>query len=161
MNTFDQNEPPQNPNLAVYRIITAALIFGVSMFLGYVLLQDPLGQPPKPPVIAPVGLFFATFAIAAQFAVPFLVRIPNGVRTSSNRVASLLGIHFTRHILRMAILEGAAFFNTFALMSEHYWWSLAVVGVLLFLMLQQWPTQARLEQWLEARLVELELFPSE
>jgi hypothetical protein len=40
-----------------------------------------------------------------------------------------------RMIVGLAMLEGAALFNTVAFLLEGHWWSLAVVGVLLAFML--------------------------
>jgi hypothetical protein len=55
------------------------------------------------------------------------------------------------HIIKMAILEGAAFFNGVAYMLEKFWWSLAAMGFIVFLMLIQFPSRSKINAWIERR----------
>jgi hypothetical protein len=56
-----------------------------------------------------------------------------------------------RQIVGRAMLEGAGFFNTIAFIVDQNWWSLAIVGLLVFWMLMTFPTRTRVEQWIETQ----------
>jgi hypothetical protein len=51
-------------------------------------------------------------------------------------------------IVRIAVLEGAAFFNVICSIIEHNWWSLGIAGLLVGWMLTNFPTRNRVERWI-------------
>lgn len=54
----------------------------------------------------------------------------------------------SRHIIRLALLEGGAFFNIVVTLIEHNWWSLGIAGLLVGWMLVNFPTRGRVERWI-------------
>ena len=152
--SVDESANSLGPKVLTMRVVTFAMIWGVAMYLGYVLSQGVLRQPIQGNRLAPLGIVSAAIALAAQFLTPVLIRTPRQAGVDSEQ---FLSIFFTRHIINLALLEGSAFFNTLALMNEHHWWSLAIVVVLLLAMLVQWPTRTRLEQFLETARMEASL----
>jgi hypothetical protein len=51
-------------------------------------------------------------------------------------------------IIKLALLESAAFFNVIATVVEHNWWSLGLAGLLVGWMLTNFPTRSRVERWI-------------
>jgi hypothetical protein len=143
-------------SVRIMRIITAALITGICGYLGYVLLQNPFALPPRGERMALIGASFAALNIVAYFAVPPFIRAAKFVVPNSpDQQAS--GLFLNRLIVRLALMEGAAFCNTFAVMSEGNWWSLAIIGGMLFLMIVQWPTRTKLEEFIDSQRLEKSL----
>ncbi len=148
--------------LRVLRIIATALIFGVvCLTVVAVMLARGNGQPAQPRGQL-ISLIMAGLAVTE--VVPFAL-VPNLVPTSSplfhqesagadrelpsGAPHGLVGVYQVRTIIRYALLEGAALANLIAYFIERNWWSLAIVGGLVFIMLAIFPTRTRLEHWLE------------
>ena len=136
------------------QIITIALVMGVVVFgLVSVLAVGALSEPPD-------GQFLSVFALVFT-GINFVLHLilPNRIADwGSNQEANpnadandLLGIFQTKTIIGLALLEGAAFFNLIACIVEHNWWSLAIVGALVFWMLAMFPTKTRVLQWIETK----------
>jgi len=140
--------------MLVMRIIAGALIAGVGFFLAFVLFQSPLGQPPAGQQTSLMAVGFAVINTLLQFGVPLVVRTGQQAGPANTVEQKAAALFFTRMIVRLALLEGAAFFNIFSLMSEHNWWTLVVIGVLVLLMLALWPTRTRFEQFIENQRLE-------
>jgi hypothetical protein len=141
--------------LTVLRIITGALIAGVVVFLAYVLFRNPFANPPAGQQMSLMAVGFAALNVVLQFGVPFVIRTGQQTGPASSVEQRASGLFLTRLIIRLALLEGSAFFNIIALMQEGNPWTLVVIGVLLLLMLSLWPTRTRFEQFIEnARLEE-------
>ena len=68
---------------------------------------------------------------------------------------ALYGVYRTKLILGLAMLEGMAFFNIVACIMEHNWWSLALAGCLIVWMLMAFPSQGRVERWIETQRMNL------
>ena len=150
MNRFE-NGDSIGPQLLILRIITFALMFGVAVFTGVVIWQGALSLPPQGSVLTSAGIVGAAIALGAQFFIPVLFQTPRQADAGDEQ---FLQLFLTRHIVSIAIPEGAAFLNATALQTEHNWWSLLIVGVLLLAILIRWPTRTRLEQFLETARME-------
>ncbi len=152
-------------HLRVIRIIAGALIAGVLLFAGIVLLLVHGSGEPVQPRGQLISLIMA--GLVAVELVPFalvatMIRVDSpAIQQSLQRQRATsppvdpdqlhLAVYQIRMIIRYAILEGGAFANLVAYMLERNWWSLAIVGGLVFLMLTMFPTRTRLEHWLETQ----------
>ena len=134
------------------QIIALALPAGVVLFaLVAVVLLGSLRQPPAGPLVSLLGAGFAAMMMVAHFVLPNLLfrpRVPSGETLD---VDSACNIYQTRLIVALALLEGAAFFNLVALVLEHQWWSLAIAGGLVLIMLGDFPTRTRIQHWIETQ----------
>lgn len=146
------------------RIISAALISGVIVFLVVVLFIVEGDRQPGTPLLTYLGLAFGALGLVFAFIVPgFMggsikqaladgkrVDLPAQFKASQDVgiVGNLLFLFQTRLIIGYAILEGAAFFNLVAYMIERQDVSLAIVGLLLGAMLVKFPTRGKVEAWL-------------
>lgn len=145
------------------RIISAALISGVVVFLVVVVFVIKKDPPQGLPLLTYVALAFGVLALVFAFIIPGFVggsikqalidgkrvELPAQFRPPEEVgiVGNLLFLFQTRLIISCALLEGAAFFNLIAHMIERQQVSLAMVGLLLGAMIVRFPTQARLESW--------------
>jgi hypothetical protein len=69
----------------------------------------------------------------------------------------------THMIVRLALLESAGFFALVAYLSEGHWLALAVAICALALLLSQFPTRGRVENWSEyarSRMQEIRQWPA-
>jgi hypothetical protein len=133
----------------VTQIITGALVMGVVTFAAIAVPAiGALNAAPNGVLVSGLGAAFAVLAFVLHLAVPAVMR------ASAERAVSdqqLYGLYLSKTIIGLALLEGAAFFNLIALMVEHNWWSLAIVGGLVLWMLALFPTRTRVSHWVEAR----------
>lgn len=139
------------------QIIAAALIAGAATFVGIaVVIVQVVGNDPAPTGMI-VSLVMAGMTLAE--IVPFFL-IPGQLERSPQLLQfgppgeGLTGHHSLYRgqlIIRLALLEGACFMNTIAYIIEHNWWSLAIVGGLLLIMLMMFPTRTRVEHYVESR----------
>jgi hypothetical protein len=164
-----QNQPDAAAVARTSQIIAGALTAGVVIFAVIAAVQG-LAQPPDPeqqPIISYVGIFAAFMAAAAAMIVPIniaaaqrrnLPRPPGAHGGGDPRDTALRATFQTCLIVRLALLEGAAFLNLYAAMYERRWWGLAVAGLLLLFMLMNFPTYGRVEQFVrqQRELADLE-----
>ncbi len=169
--------------LKTLQIIVGALVFGLVMFLGIVLLlhfqQGPFQRPQAGveslPVISVVAFVIAAIQVPLAFVIPGVVaesqckKIADGTwnpMENSNAppldpkmmtdVTKLLFVNQTRTIIGAALLEGAGFLALIAYMieGERY-----VLGLALFLIggvASRFPTRTGLENWIDDRLGRIE-----
>ena len=153
--------PPPAPSLSppdatkigrISQIIAGALIMGVVMF-GCVAFFVANGEPAKSPMVALIGVGMAAMAVMVRFIVPAI--IVNGGKASlkeasdAEQTSLLAGLYQTKMIVGMAVLEGAAFFNLIAYMTEKQFWSYGVVAFLVGVMAISFPSQGQFESWAE------------
>jgi hypothetical protein len=163
------SQPPGNPkdSIRVMQIINASLVMGVVMLLGVVIVltQD---KQPKEPEIA----YFALGFLAVGILVSSVLRVPiNKDRVipkdqpfdpnSEEVFLTLAQTYQTERIIKLAIIEGGAFFNGVAYMTEKAWWSLAAMGLAILLMLVGFPTRSQINAWIERRTLGLQFGDSE
>lgn len=155
-------------SIRAMKIIAAALIIGVLMFLGVVLVvtQGNIGGIQNAGIITLVAGGFAFLMIANHFVIP---RIITGVQLKQLGASGILkqkeqeqaermcAVYQTQLIIGMALLEGAAFFNLIAMMIEKSGVSLGAVSLLLGLMVVKFPTRLKVTWWIQERLRELQL----
>lgn len=145
------------------QIIAGALITGVLMFFGVVILisQGAVLGRGGPSLITIMGAGFAGVMIVAHLMLPSVIRraqmhqlsgqdVDNVTRES--RISTLLPLYRTEMIVTFAVLEGAAFFNLIALLIDGHAASLIVVVLLLMMMLVKIPSKTRVTWWLQDRL---------
>ena len=143
----------------VLQIVVGALIFGVLAFAGFVIATQ-LNNPPRDNGMATIAVGFAATNILLHFVVPVLIERSALKNLSVDAgLETVLGVFFTRTIIACALLEGAAFLSIYAVMAEQQYWVFGVTAVLLVLMLMQFPSRTRIEQWLETRMMEREQSP--
>ena len=145
--------------LMTMRVIIAALVSGVVMFFVVVLVlrgNQPAGQPMIAYVAAGVALmsFAASLFVPQVMVVPVRQSIAAGNAPSEASVPEGVGdvgrlgaLYQTRVIIAGALLEGAAFFNTIAYLLEGQMLTLLVTIALILAILSQFPTAARVENW--------------
>jgi amino acid transporter len=155
-----QQPSDKNAIVRVMQIIAGALIAGVAAFGVYAAAQG-LAEPPDPertPFLAYMGAVMTFGMITAALFVPAAIaragqKPPEARREPSRGAAAddpdlrYYSTYQTMMIVRLALLEGAAFLNLVALLQEHHWWSLALTGLLLLVMLASFPTSSRVEMF--------------
>jgi hypothetical protein len=141
-------------------IVAGSLVMAVVFFAGIALSQR-LGPPPGEPLRRGGGVAFAALVIVPAIVVPRVMTNAGLARLESyegdDAERALAGLYQSRVIVAQAMPEGAAFFNLVAYLLEGNWVSLGVVGGLLLMMLAQFPTQGRFENWVK-RLREEQAF---
>ena len=131
-------------------MIIAVVIFGAIAF-GTFAPGAPTLPGPAVPMVSLVSLAVAAMALVARMIFPTL--IANGMRASlaeaddAGRQTILGKMYQSRTIVGMAVLEGAAFMNLCAYMTERRPWSFGVVAFLLAVMAVAFPSQAKFESW--------------
>jgi hypothetical protein len=172
MNEFDLDKILR-PRLTVMRIILFALVIGSLAFMGIVLAMRLSPNPPNAANTAPLmtymGMGFGLLMFLLHLIIPRLVvaNARNGIARgtwnpsdprhplspeqirSMGDIGLLLALYQSQVIIGLAMLEGATFFNLIAYLLEGDAASLVVAGLLVVVMLSHFPTQPRLEAFLE------------
>ena len=156
------------PRLLTMQIIAAALMIGVVVFLGVVLIlvygqQGGQGQLPAGdvPIISLVAI--AMFVLNT----PLALFLPNKMAKAALKqiaardwkgddTAELLGIRQGTMIVGLALLEGTAFTACIAFLLEAHVSALIIVGLNLLLMLALFPTRNRVRNWLDKQTMALQ-----
>ncbi len=155
------------------QIIALALILGVIVF-GLVVLLGGIGaqEPAETPILAIIAAIAALISVIAaplvskmivsrmrqavvagkQFNAGGSKSIPEAV----GEVGSLVTIYQTQQIISRAILEGAAFINLAAYMTESQPMSLVFAVFLLIAMCFKFPTRGYLEKWVHEEMTAIE-----
>jgi len=133
------------------QILTVALTIGVVGFMAIaVVVGGALDNSPSGVLISGIAAGYTVIAFVLHLVIPSMIAGQHRSDASDEQLGSL----FQRQtIVSVALLEGAAFFNIIACMIEHNRWSLAVAGGLVFWMLARFPTQTRVEHWVETRRI--------
>lgn len=157
-------------NVRTLRIIAAALIAGVVTFAVVavgVLGPQPANRPADPNAL-PVVTLVAGFVLLSNAGMALLLprqlaegqlrQLTKTPRTdeSADETPRLFGIIQTMHIIRLALLEGAAFLGLIAYLVEGRPAALAVPGVCLVLMLVNFPTLSGVANGVEALRLRLD-----
>jgi len=163
---MDRDRPdspdPLADQLMTMRIVAGSLLLGVVFFVLIALFVLGAWQaPPKGHLLSLLGVALAAVAAVVSFVFPPASALEQAMQAPAGRqkVANAAGIFQTRTIIRLALLEGAAFFNAVALMVEHNRWSLGVVAALLIVMAFHFPTRTRLQHFVETREFEQSQLP--
>jgi hypothetical protein len=164
-------------NLVVMQILAGALLSGVAIFLAIVLIivhgrnnGAGLAPPGDLPIISIVAVLFFVLQGPLAFIVPGIMTgnglrkiasgkwqsptesNPSGFATDSSK---LLALRQSTLIVRLALLESAAFFGCVAFLLEGQLFVLSAVFVALFLMLASFPTYYRIRYWLQLQTDQL------
>lgn len=146
------------------QIIAGALASSVVVFAVVALVMRQ-GEPAESAVISYVAIPFTIACLVgspivasrvARMARQSLVQgtlkpLPD-VPAGSGDVGLLAGVYQTRLIVAASMIEGAAFLNLVAYLLEGHVWTLAAAAVLLFILLMQFPTTGRVENWVSDEL---------
>lgn len=164
----DAQREQLSPFVKTMQIIVGALVLGVLNFMGVVVffIRPPAkGPPPDQLLLTYLSIGFAVAAVLLSIIVPSV--LAGAMRKSAFTSASqpdrshskedanfgpLVQRYQTLLIIRCAILEGAIFFCLVAHIIERHKITLAAAGVLLFIMVTQFPTRSRVEDWAENEL---------
>lgn len=132
--------------LRTMQIIALAMPQGVVLFgMIAVFAMGALSQPPSGTVVSLVAVAFAAIAFVAHLVISKIMARQGGSRQSPGYAD-----YQTQMIIKIALLEGAAFFNIIATIIEHNWWNLGIAGLLVGWMLANFPTRNRVEHWIAA-----------
>jgi hypothetical protein len=88
-------------------------------------------------------------ALASRLTGPVSNEVTPGFEDWGPGAAELLPVLMTGHIVRLALLEGAALLNLIVYIQEGKVWSLVAAGVLIVLMISTLMTETRVRGWLE------------
>jgi membrane protein YdbS with pleckstrin-like domain len=144
--------------LRVMRIIAAALMMGLSVFLALAifLVQQRQPRPDQPIVISYLAVGFFAVILVLWWVIPDRAIKPaisqlaaRGPGNDLTDTSSLLPLYQTRNIIACALLEGAAFFGCITYIVEGQVFALAIPAVVLALMVLTFPTRDRVSQWVE------------
>lgn len=157
------------------QIIVFALTTGPIVFAGVALSQR-MNQPPQQDamlaylaagfavIVLGVRSLIGGFTVASQrkrIAAGSWSLGPNAARanlpanmTDGDR---LLFVFQQKTIIESALAEGAAFFAVMSFLIAGQWWSLAIAGVLVAMIVAPFPTYDRIENWVRYQLELLEL----
>ena len=163
-------ETPTNPFVGTLRgtqVIIGALIAGVITFGGIAVLL--VKTMPIPPIGNGVGEVVAGIMAVASVVgaiVPSIIANASHSsqskrrRTDESHPQPVLNEEFNpahleeyrnKKIIRAAGLEGGCFCNVVAYIVAQQWWSLALAGGLLVVLMAQFPTATQLKQFLESK----------
>jgi hypothetical protein len=170
--------PPER--LRVMQIVAGALVAGVLIFLAVVLFLvhvqrngQGMGRPQELPIITLVALVMLASNAPLSFVLPraqarmALRQIAAGTwqappQGTADQFATttgrLLAVRQTTLIVSLALLEGAAFLGTIAYLLEANPLALVVVLLAVLLMLWQFPTEGRVQGWLDRQQEQLAAF---
>lgn len=158
--------PKFDQQLRVMQIIAVALMMGVLMFFGVVLVStkgEVFGQN-GPSFLTMFAAAFAGVMVVSHIVVPLMVarsqlKIATGQapadQTVESRTSSLAAVFQVQLIIALALLEGAAFFNLIVLMTDKHVMSTVLVACLILLMVLKFPTRTKVSWWVQNRLSEL------
>lgn len=146
-------------------IIAFALIMGVVTFaavVGVGLNQPALpAQPDDNPFLSIGAAGIATVLVVLSIFVPTMVasQTLEKLKDRGYPVAEeeLLPVYQQKMIIRLGLLEGAAFMNLVVFMTEQQQWSLGIVGLMVVIMIVNFPTPGRIHDWIKEQKELLEL----
>lgn len=149
------SDPAIDAEVLTLRIITLALVMGVVIFgVIVVFVMGALDQGQAAPAggttLSYLGAAFAAVAFVLHFLIPNSIA-QQKLDSDQGGLRSQLEAFRLKTIVALAILEGAAFLNLVAVMTEHQSWSLAVAGGLVFWMLARLPNRNMIENWIEPK----------
>lgn len=144
--------PQQTPaSKQTAMIIAAGLIGGVVTFAIVATTMAP-PAPNEPDIFSLVLAGVGAFTFLASFVIPGLVTGAMLQQLQQKGTAGdeqqLLQVYQTRMIMRLAMLEGGAFANLVAYMTQGQQWSLIIVAWLVATMLMFFPTPGRIDNWI-------------
>lgn len=183
MPIIDSEATNVSSRVRVMQIITLALAFGCATFGAIALLivlQGNLAPNPAADILVYMAAGFMVLQVALSFAWPLLTvnralrkvaarqqgasplplapsaALNQGGAAVANDLGTLLPMFQSQLIVRLALIEGAAFFNGIVFLLTGSWLSLGLLVFGAVLILLQFPTVRRVSQWLENRLEDLE-----
>jgi hypothetical protein len=180
MSFDDISEDRVRGHIRTLQIICGALAAGVVTFLVVVLvINGPPNAAAAPGVLTYLSGGFFLVMLVVSIIVPRSIvqsqiahiacgtwkppeQLPANYDVSAES-AKLLMAYQTHMIVRLALLESAGFFALVAYLSEGHWLALAVAICALALLLSQFPTRGRVENWSEyarSRMQEIRQWPA-
>ncbi len=158
--------PKFEASVRTMQIIALALIMGVVMFLGVVLVARAGKFDGEPNTMNFIAAGFTFLMLVNHFVIPPIIiktQLKQAIAAGMNqqqdheKILTCCGVYQTQLIVGFAFLEGAAFSNLVAMMVEHSALLIAVVTLLLLLMVAKFPTRDKVKFWVQDKLRELQL----
>lgn len=145
MNTYIP--PDITKDVRGMQVLAGALMLGLMVFAGIAVFV--IGPKPGESLVAAVMAGMVLIELPLFFILPqtALKREPG----DKFDVQKELGRYSGAMLMRYALCEGAAFVNIVAYIVAGQWWSLAVAGLMWLVMVAMFPTQTKVEDWLENR----------
>lgn len=145
------------------RMTVIGLIAGPAIYLWYTLARVGGINVPQPGAIDPKGVGTGLGFGVVAFSVGWLMvdmllgtgrrrQLANSLHQGPRRLRGTLDVlaHYqVRLIVRLAIFDGAAFYNVYCFSLLHSWVNLAVAVVLIVSMVLCWPTTSGVLRWVE------------
>jgi hypothetical protein len=164
MSDTDQHNPFAQP-VRVLRIIVAAMLGGILMFMAVTVSIRASGNAINKAAVAPPLITY--IAVAVGVASLFIREIVASAVSSAGRqriaytaaqsgmkddvTIQLIGIYTIRTIIRSALVEGPTLFIIVAYLMEGVTLSLLVAIALTGILAIQFPSQAQLADWIDAQ----------
>lgn len=165
----DLSDDRIGPCVRTMQIIAFSLITGVVTFLGiacFMVFGQPQAQPPAAnalPILSIMAAVMFAGMAPMSYVLPLIMtqasrqkiaagtwQSPPGMDPSffKTNSAKLLTVKQTTHVIRYAMIEGAAFFGCIAFIVERNPLVLGVVGVAILAMLLMFPTESGVRAWI-------------
>lgn len=150
------NQQIQTPEQAVKaaQIVTFAMVAGIVSFGGIAVVVGGLHQDEDAFLSMILG-GISLGPIVMSLVLPSLIS-PERIQSRQTGAGSSVSpemvpyqVMFTRVLLRSGILEGAALLNLIAYLLEGQWWSIGLAGVILLILLTNFPTASRFHHYAE------------
>ena len=153
------------PVIQTTQIINAALIMGLLVFgavAATIVTWDDVHM--NFTIMPVVGLLFALMGVGISVVVPRLIDV-SAARTTAGQMKTgehksigekgiqrIAGQFQVRHIVQMALIEGAAFMNLLLFVIDHSLVALIVAGLCLMFLFVGFPSSNRIVNWTENQL---------
>ena len=156
------------------QIIVAALAMGVLLFATVTVFQRMHQPPQQDEMLAYFAVGFVATALGLRSVIGGAVVAKNRKQIAAGSWSGsprgdhrnvppstdgdrLLFVFQQKTIVESALIEGAAFFVLISFLVVGQWWSLAVAGLLLTVLVVPVPTYDRVENWVRYQLEIMEL----
>ncbi len=148
------------------RIFVFAQVMGVVSILGIALLVNQAGINGEPDILSWFGLGMAVLMVAGQFVIPNFSASAALRQISGEQIRNadddqkfelISPAYRTRLIVACAMMEGAAILNLVAYITGEYLGNLIAAVVLAAMIAEKFPTQSKVEFWVQNRAREIEM----
>ncbi len=141
-------------------IIAGSLILGVVITAGIIIPDKIIEKPIVNPSSVLFELVFAGVCFLAAMIVPNFMAKSILSKNKPSKDEDYPNAYQTQMIIRLALLEAAAFTNIFGVTSENYPWTLGIIIGLILTMILFFPTPGRIDAWIKQKK-ELAEFPQQ
>jgi uncharacterized membrane protein YgdD (TMEM256/DUF423 family) len=129
------------------RIISAAMIIGVTLFGGIALFLNKIEHTPTAPELDPIIGYAGIILAAAFISISFLVFKKRSESAAAANDNEKKEIYRATIIIQYALLEGPALFNVIAFMLTGNKQSIIIAACCIIVMLTQFPTEEKFNRF--------------